>query len=83
MRPYNGYSDDFDDFEGFAYDGSRSSHRLVNEARHEKRHRNRFRSSAKDRRHLDNWDWDDDDDWDSYLDDSSTDFYEELNGRYK
>ena len=82
MRPYDGYSDDFDNIEGFVYDRSRSLQRLVNDARREERHRNRFRSSAKDRHHLDNWDWDDDDDWDSYLDDSSADLYEEPNGHY-
>lgn len=82
MRPYDGYSDDFDDIEGFAYDRSRSLHRLVNEARREERHRNRHRNYAKDRHHLDNWEWDDDDDWDSYLDDSNNDILEELNVRY-
>lgn len=54
----------------------------MNEARREERHRNRHRNYTKDRQHLDNWDWDDDDDWDSYLDDSSADLYEELNGHY-
>jgi len=86
MRPYDGYSDDFDDIEGFAYDRSRSRQRLVNEARREEqreeRHRNRHRSYAKDRHHLDNWDWDDDDDWDTYLDDSSFEYSEDVNRHY-
>ena len=62
MRPYDGYSDDFDDFEGFAYGRSRSLQRLAKEARREERHRTRVRSSSKTRHQLDDWDWDDDND---------------------
>ena len=75
MRPYDGYSDDFDDIEGFAYDKSRSMQRLIDEARREERQRNRFRSSTKDRHHLDNWNWDDDDD-------NCIDYNEDLNRHY-
>jgi hypothetical protein len=82
MRPNNDHSDDFDDVGGFAYDRSQSLHRLVKEARREERHRNRHRGFSKDRHHRDNWDWENDADWDSYDDDSSYEFYEDLNSHY-
>ena len=82
MRPYEGYDEDFDDIEEFAYDRSQALHRLVNDQRREERHRNRHRSFARDRRHRDSWDWEDDDDWDTYLDDSSFDVKEVLNRQY-
>ena len=84
MRPYDDYSEDFDNIEEFAYDKSRSLQRLVNDARREERQRNRFRSFAKDRHHPDDWDWDDDDDgdWDSINDDSDLDFSRDLDRYY-
>lgn len=82
MRPYNGYYEDFDDTEEFAYDRSQAFQKLLDECRREERHHNRHRSFSKDRHHRESWDWEDDDDWDSYLDDSNTDTYEELNSYY-
>jgi hypothetical protein len=81
MRPDNDNFDDFDDVEGFAYDRSQSLHGLVKEARREERHRNRHRSFSKDRHHRDGGDWEDDD-WDSYDDGSTYEYYEDLNSHY-
>ncbi|MDJ0759391.1 MAG: hypothetical protein QNJ19_08325 [Woeseiaceae bacterium] len=81
MRPYDGNSDDFDDIEGLVYERSQTMHRLVNDARREERHRNRHRNYAKRRYHDNDWDWDDGDDWDSYLDDVSAEFYRDTNSQ--
>ena len=82
MRPYNDYYDEFDDVEEFAYRRSQALQKLLDGHRREERHSNRHRSFSKDRHHREAWDWEDDDDWDSYLDDSSADFNNDLNSHY-
>ena len=86
MRTFDDYFDDIDDFEGFAYDRSQSLHRLVKDARREERHRNRHRNRhrgfSRDRHHRDNWDWENDADWDSYVDETCGEYYEDLNSHY-
>jgi len=82
MRTFDDYFDDIDDFEGFAYDRSQSLHRLVKEARREERHRKRHRGYSKDGHHRANWDWKNDADWDSYVDETCGEYYEDLNSHY-
>ena len=84
MRPYDTYPDDLDEIEGFEYDRSQSLHGLVKEARREERHRNRHRHQgfSKDPYHRDPFDWEDEDDYDSYVDEICGEYYEDFNSHY-
>ena len=81
MRPYDGYYEDFDDLEEFAYNRSQALHKLIDDQRREERQRNRSRSFARDHRR-EAWELDDDVDWDSYVDDSCSGYFEDINGHY-
>jgi len=77
MCPYNDYYDDFDDF---ASERTRARQKLLDDHRREERasrqtrHRNRFKGR---RDHVD-WDWSEDDDWNS----RDLEYYEDLTRRY-
>ena len=81
MRPYDDYDEDLDDIEEFARKRTRAFHKLVDDYRREERRRDRFRSLGK-RRHREAWEWDDDDDYDSFVDDSIIGSYGDINRHY-
>jgi len=68
MRPYNGYNEDYDDTDEFAFRRSQAFQKLLDDHRRENcfRHENRRRDYNKDRMHLDDSDWGDLFDDDSY-----------------
>lgn len=82
MRSHNGYYEEFDDTEEFAYGRSRALQRLLDDCRREERYNKQQHGPDKYRYHRDSSDWEDDDDWDSYLDDNNDDILEELNLHY-
>ena len=81
MRPYDYYDEDFDDTEEFASKRTRALHKLVDDYRREERRRDRFRNLGK-RHHREAWEWDDDDDYDSFVDDSGLGYNEDINRHY-
>lgn len=80
MCPYNGYYDDFEDAEELNWERSQAFQKLLNNHRREERHHDRFRELRKDRHHRNPWDWDndDDDDYDTYVDDEFDQYYEDF-----
>ena len=79
MRPYTSYNDDPAGFDDFAFDRSQALGKLLRAHRREERirHENRYRDFNKDRMHRNEWDWDDDDDYESYVDDDFSQYYED------
>ena len=78
MRPYTGNYENPEEFEEYAYARSHALEKLLREHRREERirHENRHRDFNKGRTTRNEWDWDDED-FDSYVDDSYDEFYEE------
>ncbi len=83
MRPYTGYYENPEEFEEIAYARSQALGKLLRAHRREERirHENRHRDFNKDRMHRNEWDWDDEN-YDSYVDDSYDEFYEERKDIY-
>ena len=84
MRPDTGYYDDPDGFEDFAYQRSQALGKLLRAHRREERirHENRYHDLNKDSMHREQWDWDDDNDSDLYVDDTCSDYNEDFTERY-
>ncbi len=82
MRPYTDYYEDPDEIEEFAYAKSQALQKLLEGLRREERHQTHHRGFQKKRYQREPWDADYNDDWDSYLDDSSADVFDQLIGRY-
>lgn len=65
MRPYNGYYDDLDDIDDFAFVRSQAFQKMLDDYHREEhdRHANQQLGHFKGRRHHVDWNWEDDDDW--------------------
>ena len=81
MRPFTGYYDDPTGSDDFAYDRSQALGKLLRAHRREERirHETRDRDFNKDRIHHKEWDWDDDDAYESFVDDDFSQYYENRN----
>ena len=83
MRPYNGYYEDFDEFEELSYARSQALHKLLEGHRRDERQREHHRDYYKPRHQREEWELDDDDnDWDSYIDDICDEYSEDSSDRY-
>ena len=82
MRPHNDIYEEFDDAEEFASRRSRAFRRLQDELRREERQRIHHRSFDKDRRHRNDWNWDDDDGGNPYVDNIYGQYHEDQNSGY-
>lgn len=83
MRSFDGYYEDFDEFEQLPYQRSQALHKLIEAHRREERQRSHYRDVHKSRHQKDDWDLDDDDDdWDSYIDDTCDEYSEDFRDHY-
>ena len=84
MRPHNDFFEDFNDIEEFAYDRTRALRRLRDEHHREDRagNQNHRRNQFKGRRNHVGWNWDANEELNSYVDDNCKEYYEDSNGRY-
>ena len=82
MRPDEEYFEDLDFIDEFAYGKSRALRKLLEEHRREERREAHQRSPRKKRHQPESWDWDDEDDYDSYVDDNFGQYHEDRNGGY-
>ena len=82
MRPQNGYYNEFDDSEeDFTFRRLRALRKLQDQHRREERLRNDDRIFDKGRRRND-WNWDQDDDMDPYLENFYGQYNEDRNSSY-
>ena len=84
MRPYSDYPEEHEGFDDFSFDRTQALGKLIRAHRREERirHENQDRDFNKGRIHHNEWDWDDDDDYESYVDDDFSEYYENRNGSH-
>ena len=82
MRPHEEYFEDLDSIDDFAFGKSRALRKLLEGHRREERREAHHRGPRKKRYERESWDWEDDDDYDSYVDDNYGQYHEDRNRGY-
>ena len=81
MRPYYPGNDEFDDLEEIAYSRSQNRRDILEQHRREERHRKQVHSLDKGSPYRGAWDWSDAD-RDYCVDDSCTEYFEDVSRIY-